>query len=144
MITYDPQTIVDCVRVLIQDMMLNVLHQHALYDDKNFYPLMPKKCSIRDCPNTRDEGQFVGALCAPCSEEPYRVTKKNYEHLLAHMSEAPSRLVLYCPAGHQHVDEGEWATRPHRTHQCQWTDGLISCKLEWRPSPLPTFGVASL
>jgi hypothetical protein len=31
----------------------------------------------------------------------------------------PVPLVLYCPAGHLHVDEGEWATRPHKTHQCQ-------------------------
>ena len=31
----------------------------------------------------------------------------------------PLPLVLYCPRGHQHIDEGEWSTKPHKTHQCQ-------------------------
>lgn len=53
----------------------------------------------------------------------------------------PLRLVITCPAcGKQHVDEGEWATRLHRTHQCQ----DHGCLHEWRPSTLYTVGVASL
>lgn len=48
----------------------------------------------------------------------------------------PVPLVLYCPeCGAQHVDAGEWATRPHKTHQCQ------SCKAEWRPFLYATVGV---
>lgn len=27
-----------------------------------------RKCIISDCPNTADQGRFVGDLCAPCSE----------------------------------------------------------------------------
>lgn len=50
---------------------------------------------------------------------------------------APIPLVLYCPVcGAPHVDEGEWATTPHKTHQCQ------SCRHEWRPFTYPTVGVA--
>jgi hypothetical protein len=48
-------------------------------------------------------------------------------------------LALSCPKCRApHVDEGEWATRPHKTHQCQ------SCSHEWRPYPFPTVGVASV
>lgn len=35
--------------------------------------------------------------------------------------------LLFCPKCHaKHVDEGEWETRPHRTHLC------LSCGNEWR------------
>lgn len=51
----------------------------------------------------------------------------------------PIPLVLYCPrCGEQHIDDGEWATKHHKTHQCQ------QCKYEWRPSAYPTFGVFSV
>lgn len=49
----------------------------------------------------------------------------------------PIPLILHCPkCEHQHVDEGEWATKPHKTHLCAF------CKHEWRPSDEPTVGVA--
>lgn len=51
----------------------------------------------------------------------------------------PEPAILHCPeCGVQHVDDGEWATRVHRTHQCQ------ACGHEWRPCEYPTFGVAGL
>lgn len=63
-------------------------------------------------------------------------------------------LVMYCPVGHQHVDEGEWRTRPHKTHQCQvpvpcycgksGCQTMYVCGIEWRPSNFPTVGVAKL
>lgn len=72
----------------------------------------------------------------------------------------PLPLVLYCPAGHQHIDEGEWATKPHKTHRCtfhEWADsdmpeqdgiGFIqvfkACGLEWRPANFPTVGIPAL
>ena len=47
-----------------------------------------------------------------------------------------SYLTLFCPeCGHQHIDEGEWATRIHKTHLCS------ACGNEWRVSYAPTFGV---
>lgn len=46
----------------------------------------------------------------------------------------PTRLL--CPAcGVLHLDENEWATIPHRRHQCQ------ACKHEWRPFVVATVGV---
>lgn len=49
----------------------------------------------------------------------------------------PIPVQLDCPeCGVAHVDEGEWATRLHKTHQCQ------ACKHEWRPYEYPTVGVA--
>ena len=45
----------------------------------------------------------------------------------------PARLT--CPAcGQLHVDEGEFATRPHHTHACQ------HCGMTWRPAVVPTVG----
>lgn len=67
----------------------------------------------------------------------------------------PVPMVLYCPAGHQHIDEGEWATNPHKTHRCQHITiacaetgrqvcGSKLCGLAWRPADFPTVGVAVL
>ncbi len=51
----------------------------------------------------------------------------------------PVPMVLYCPdCWTKHLDEGEWATRLHKTHQCQ------SCGSEWRPANVPTVGVSAL
>ena len=54
-------------------------------------------------------------------------------------SETPIPMILYCPeCSSIHVDEGEWTTRPHKTHQCQ------TCWNEWRPANVPTVGVKAL
>lgn len=43
---------------------------------------------------------------------------------------------LDCPTcGGRHIDEGEWAQRLHRTHQCQY------CGHEWIPFSYYTVGV---
>jgi hypothetical protein len=65
----------------------------------------------------------------------------------------PVPMVLFCPNGHAHVDEGEWATKPHKTHRCERRcyeahrgpdSGDKVCGLEWRPANFPTVGVRSL
>lgn len=49
---------------------------------------------------------------------------------------APQPVHLCCPRCLQpHLDEGEWASHPHRTHLC------LHCKHEWRPFPVHTVGV---
>lgn len=51
----------------------------------------------------------------------------------------PMALILFCPrCAVQHVDEGEWATRPHQTHLC------VECGYEWRPALINTVGVESI
>lgn len=51
----------------------------------------------------------------------------------------PIPMKLPCPkCGQLHVDEGEFATKPHHTHACQ------SCGLVWRPAIVPTVGVQYL
>lgn len=51
----------------------------------------------------------------------------------------PIPLFLTCPrCNTQHVDVGEFATKPHRDHSCQ------KCGLTWRPALVPTVGVAFL
>jgi hypothetical protein len=50
---------------------------------------------------------------------------------------------MWCPkCGRQHIDEGEWAEREHRTHRCVGVDG---CGHEWTPlEGVATVGVAKL
>jgi hypothetical protein len=49
----------------------------------------------------------------------------------------PIPVVLYCPdCRRPHIDEGEWATRPHRRHLCEF------CKTIWMPCVYPTVGVS--
>ncbi len=46
---------------------------------------------------------------------------------------------LNCPeCGKLHIDEGEFATKPHHTHACQ------ECGHVWRPAVIPTTGVRFL
>lgn len=59
--------------------------------------------------------------------------------MVATTGREPIPMLLACPSCHApHLDEGIWATRPHRTHQCQL------CGHEWRPALVPTVGVAEL
>jgi predicted RNA-binding Zn-ribbon protein involved in translation (DUF1610 family) len=58
-------------------------------------------------------------------------------HDEAHDAPIPMRLV--CPAcGELHVDEGDFATKPHHTHACQ------ECGNVWRPAIVNTVGVRFL
>lgn len=51
----------------------------------------------------------------------------------------PLPIVVHCPTCHQqHVDEGEWAVRPHRTHLCS------GCGATFRPALVHTVGVLVL
>ena len=51
----------------------------------------------------------------------------------------PIPMQLYCPkCSELHIDEGEFATKPHHTHSCQY------CGLTWRPAIVPTVGVRFL
>jgi rubredoxin len=51
----------------------------------------------------------------------------------------PIPMRLTCPeCGELHIDEGEFATKPHHTHSCQ------KCGLTWRPAVVHTVGVRFL
>ncbi len=51
----------------------------------------------------------------------------------------PIPMILFCPScGEQHIDEGEWATKLHKTHLCQ------HCECEWRPANVATVGVETI
>lgn len=47
-------------------------------------------------------------------------------------------MILFCPKGHRHIDEAEFANVPHHTHACQ------KCGLVWRPAKVNTHGVRFL
>lgn len=54
-------------------------------------------------------------------------------------AETPIPMRLNCPGCHTlHIDEGEFATKPHHTHACQ------QCGMTWRPAIVPTVGVQFL
>jgi hypothetical protein len=73
-----------------------------------------------------------------------------YGHLIAHEmvdeieqlrdpQPSPIPMFLTCPkCNARHIDEGEFATKPHHTHSCQ------SCGLTWRPAVEQTVGVEFL
>lgn len=51
----------------------------------------------------------------------------------------PIPMILWCPACTvRHIDDGEFATKPHHTHACQ------NCGIVWRQSIVPTVGVRFL
>lgn len=51
----------------------------------------------------------------------------------------PIEMLLWCPScNERHIDQGEFATRPHHTHACQ------KCGLVWRPAVINTVGVTFL
>ena len=51
----------------------------------------------------------------------------------------PIPIRLACPGcGELHIDEGEFATKPHHTHACQ------HCGAVWRPAVVHTVGVRFL
>jgi hypothetical protein len=51
-------------------------------------------------------------------------------------------VVLHCPVcKKQHIDEGEWATRPHRTHACVDDAAGKGCGVAFTPSGHRTVGV---
>ena len=51
----------------------------------------------------------------------------------------PLDCLLWCPSCNtRHIDEGEFATKPHHTHACQ------ECGMVWRPAIQATVGVQFL
>lgn len=53
--------------------------------------------------------------------------------------DTPIPMRLVCPrCGELHIDEGEFATKPHHTHACQ------GCGEVWRPAVVHTVGVRFL
>lgn len=51
-------------------------------------------------------------------------------------ADTPLPLLIWCPSCKaRHVDEGEFAAKPHHTHACQ------RCGLVWRPALVNTVGV---
>jgi predicted RNA-binding Zn-ribbon protein involved in translation (DUF1610 family) len=62
-----------------------------------------------------------------------------YYQMLGGPLKTPIPMRLTCPeCGKLHVDEGEFATKVHHTHSCQF------CGLTWRPAVEPTVGVRFL
>lgn len=47
-------------------------------------------------------------------------------------------MILFCPYGHRHIDEGNFASKLHHTHACQ------ECGIVWRPALVYTLGVQFL
>lgn len=47
-------------------------------------------------------------------------------------------MILFCPNGHRHIDEGAFAEHPHHSHACQ------ECGIVWRPAKVNTHGVQFL
>ncbi len=74
-------------------------------------------------------------------EQQFNHEREEVKRLAAQVKElqAPIPMLLACPdCAVQHVDEGEWATRPHHIHLCE------ACGHMWGPAVRATVGVRSL
>lgn len=92
---------------------------------------------------TLDECVSLVALEIDCEYE----QRVELEKKLASQPSGPVDLILHCPkCGKQHLDTGEWIDRAHKTHLCKDTqEGPdTGCGHLWKPSALPTRGVAQL
>jgi hypothetical protein len=64
---------------------------------------------------------------------------KAIQRLLPPDPDAMIPMILHCPqCGERHIDEGEFADKPHHTHACQ------GCGFVWRPAKVNTHGVQFL
>lgn len=105
--------------------------QRAVYIT-NDHGAMTKLSQEQWINTTRQLGEFSGL---------FEVFQSEIDGLRAQLEEAtrPKPMRLPCEGcGEPHVDEGEFATRPHHTHSCQ------RCGLTWRPAIGPTVGVRFL
>lgn len=84
----------------------------------------------------------------PSYEQAWSAAMKQAETVLGTPVPAmpPLPMVLHCPeCKQQHIDVGEFATRPHRTHRCTAEAGNgPGCGHEWRPALVRTVGVKEL
>lgn len=94
---------------------------------------LPCGCTHRKVlPTVRPE--YIQALPMPPPAQPARSKTMTSEQ-----PQAPIPIRLQCPeCGTLHIDEGEFATKPHHTHACQ------HCGNVWRPAVVHTLGVRFL
>lgn len=69
---------------------------------------------------------------------PFRV-KSILDFRAEGVGDEPIPMLLHCPmCSQRHLDDGEFATKPHHTHACQF------CGHVWRPAVVDTVGVQFL
>ena len=87
-------------------------------------------------------GEWRHGWCKPCSLAMEVLSRRGPAPARSAPKAPPAPPIpirITCPAcGTLHVDEGDFATRPHHTHACQ------GCGLTWRPAIVPTVGVQYL
>ncbi len=81
--------------------------------------------------------------CPNCDTPLWHMTWKQHakdlERALERMMAPAVPMILTCPScSGRHIDEGEFASKPHHTHACQ------NCGMVWRPAIVPTVGVQFL
>lgn len=95
----------------------------------------PIKYICDECRNN-SLSRILGMFEERLQRNPIRGTAVKASETIA-VTPIPIRLV--CPeCGMLHIDEGEFATKPHHTHACQ------GCGLTWRPAVAYTVGVRFL
>ena len=74
----------------------------------------------------------------PVWDQPELVTETFHLSIGKGISHSTIPMILFCPSGHRHIDEHEFAEKPHHTHACQ------TCGIVWRPALVNTHGVQFL
>lgn len=96
---------------------------HEIEQVKECYAKHEPKPTPPEVPACRERVMDGGGDCMPCA---------NPLPCAEHPPEVPFPCTLYCPfCWTLHVDEGEWATRPHHKHLCQ----NPKCGKLWRVEP---------
>lgn len=89
-----------------------------------------------------EEGRLLGDVLIEAPLGAYPGAAEVVRRLCDALEDArrgPILMLLWCPeCGERHLDEGEFATKPHHTHACQ------HCGMVWRPAIVFTVGVRFL
>ena len=85
----------------------------------------------------KPDHEFVPCPCDECDNRRCKVCLlPRSAHATPPRSAQPEPMVIFCPeCKAQHIDLGEWATKPHRKHLCH------SCGHVWKPHDHATVGV---
>ena len=79
------------------------------------------------------------AWCKLCGSVKYGAEEWQHNAAVRALRTDMIPMLLWCPeCSERHIDEGEFAEKPHHTHACQ------HCGHCWRPAIIPTLGVRFL
>lgn len=116
---------------------ISYVEQHLAHRSTN-----PRSREDEPSPSARYDHETLSIIANELGMQPDLVNNANIiveVQCLKRDLAKPIDMILFCPSCHErHIDEGDFATRVHKTHACQ------HCGFAWKPSKTPTRGVRFL